>query len=82
MKARTSNVRWLVEITLWDHCSTTGGLSDPIPCKAWGILAAHDKLAYYLVHWAAGGEIDDNADSHTILKSTVIALKKIAKVRL
>lgn len=67
----------LVRIDFLDHCATVGGMSSPIECTVWGILIHEDKRAYYIAHWIAGGTIDDNTDTHTILKSAVKKFKKL-----
>ncbi len=74
-----SNKKYLVKVTFLDHCSTTGGISEPIKCVLYGVLIHSDKTAHYIASWISDGEIDHNTDSHTILKKAVIKLEKIRK---
>jgi hypothetical protein len=70
---------YLVKVTFLDHCLTKSGVSPPIECVLYGLLIGQDKDAYYIASWIACGEIDENSDTHTILKSAVKKMKKISK---
>jgi len=74
--------KWLVEIRFLDHCQTTGGISSPIECRVWGLLVHEDKDAYYLAHWVSDNEIDENTDSHTILKKVVSKVIRLSRIRI
>lgn len=74
--------KYIVRVDFLDHVSTTGGVTEPIPCTAYGLLIAEDKNAYYISSWISDNKVDDNTDSHTILKSAVKKLTKIKKEKI
>ena len=74
--------KYLVKISFLDHCSTTGGVTEPIECVLYGVLFSEDKLVYYIGSWISDNQIDHNTDSHTILKKVVTKLEKIRKEKL
>lgn len=82
MAKRSFSDKWLVEIKFLDHCQTTGGVSQPMECRVWGLLIHEDKDAYYLVHWVSNDEVDENTDSHTILKKVVSKVRRLSRVRI
>ncbi len=65
-----------VAVTFYDHSRTVkGGLCPPMVCEVKGDLMGECKHAYYIVTWVSDGRIDENTDSYTILKSTVIKMR-------
>lgn len=70
---------YLLEIKFLDHVCTTGGLAQPILCRAIGELINEDKNAYYIASWLTEDSDHQNWDSHTILKSTIKKIRIIEK---
>lgn len=71
-----------VAITFYDHSRTLrGGVNPPMVCELKGDLIGECGIAYYLATWISDGQVDDNTDSYTILKSTVIKLRYLKRVR-
>lgn len=71
----------VVRVEFLDHVSSVNGIPEPIPCIAYGLLLKQDKLAIYLVTWTSPGCDNDNADAHTIIKSTILSIKTIYRER-
>ena len=71
---------YVYQIEFLDHCSMVGGMSEPIPCITWGVIVAESKEAICLATWVADKTIDDNMDTHTILKKAITRKKKLGKV--
>lgn len=73
---------WLHELIFLDHCATINGTTKPMQCTVWGLIVGEDKDAYYVANWMSGGVVDENSNTNTILKKTIIKMKKLARINL
>lgn len=66
----------IIVLEFHDHSMMeNGNVYEEVLCKTLGWLVDEDDLKYYLVTWAANGQIDGNAEGFSILKSAVVSKK-------
>lgn len=69
----------IVRIRFLDHCKTINGVDNSLECEVYGVLFKEDKKHYFIASWLANGQIDENTDSYSILKSTVLKVTTLGK---
>jgi hypothetical protein len=70
---------YLVIVSFLDHVTTVGGMSKPILCKAYGVVVHEDKESLILGTFLAENSIDENMDTHTIIRAAIKSIKVIRK---
>lgn len=71
----------LVQVEFLDHCMSNGTEISPIPCVVVGTLIGHCRHAWYVATWIAGGIVDSNTESFTILKKVVTKITPLKRGR-
>ena len=73
----------LVEIEFYDHAEIKGDRNpEPCLCKLFGCLFKEDDVCYYVATWVTGGDpLGEDSHLFAVLKSAVIEIKKISKVK-
>jgi hypothetical protein len=70
---------YLVVISFLDHVTTVGGLSMPITCKVFGVVVHEDKNSIVVASFLSENNIDENMDTHTIIRPAIKSIKVIRK---
>jgi hypothetical protein len=65
-----------------DHSQCPGDQAGPIECEMWGLLVGEDKNCYLIASWVcAGNPADANSEVFSVLKKTVLKLRKWRPIR-